>query len=155
MAAYYYLRMGFPIKGLRIDRYGDILSGYFVQKCIRHLGDAVRIGDPVCKHIRTRHNLFKNLYHELAGMVLIEDLVLYESPTALVNRTKRLAKRLLRRLTQTDKDPSGNNQRLFQRLDRAHTAAIRKRGPDPETLGSLRCVLRPVTPFVSTEAREP
>jgi hypothetical protein len=75
MAAYYYVRMGFAIEGLKIDRYGDILSGYFVQKCIRHLGEAVRVGDPLCDHRRTPHNLFKDLYHELAGMVLIEELL--------------------------------------------------------------------------------
>jgi hypothetical protein len=75
MAAYYYVRMGFSIEGLRIDRYGDILSGYFVQKCIKHLGESVRVGDPICNHRRTPHNLFKDLYHELAGMVLIEELL--------------------------------------------------------------------------------
>ena len=74
MAAYYSVRMGFAIEGLKIDRYGDILSGYFAQKCVRHLGEAVRVGDPLCDHRRTPHNLFKDLYHELAGMVLIEEL---------------------------------------------------------------------------------
>ena len=74
-AAYYYVRMGYAVEGLKIDRYGDILSGYFVQKCIRHLGEAVRIGDPICHHRRTPHNLFKDLYHELAGMVVIEELL--------------------------------------------------------------------------------
>jgi hypothetical protein len=75
MAAYYYVRMGFAIEGLKIDRYGDILSGYFVQKCARHLGESVRLGDPICDHRRTPHNLFKDLYHELAGMVLVEELL--------------------------------------------------------------------------------
>lgn len=73
--AYYYVRMGFPLQGLRIDRFGDILSGYFVQKCAKHLGHLVRIGDPVAEHKRTPHNLFKDLYHELAGVVLVEELL--------------------------------------------------------------------------------
>lgn len=73
--AYYYVRMGFPIKGLSIDRFGDIISGYWVQKCAKHLGDAVRFGDPVAEHRRSPHNLFKDMYHELAGMVIIEDLL--------------------------------------------------------------------------------
>jgi hypothetical protein len=73
--AFYYARMGYPLKGLKIDRYGDILSGYFVQKCAKHLGQAVRFGPPVCEHKRTPHNLLKDLYHELAGMVLIEELL--------------------------------------------------------------------------------
>lgn len=72
---YYYVRMGFPVKGLSIDRYGDILSGYFTQKCVKHMGQAVRFGGPIVEHRRTVHNLFKDLYHELAGMVLIEELV--------------------------------------------------------------------------------
>lgn len=73
--AYYYVRMGYPIQGLTIDRYGDILSGYFLQKCARHLGDGVRFGGPVAEHHRSPHNLFKDLYHELAGMVIVEDLL--------------------------------------------------------------------------------
>jgi hypothetical protein len=72
--AYYYVRMGFPLQGLRIDRFGDILSGYFVQKCAKHLGHVVRLGSPTAEHRRTPHNLFKDLYHELAGVVLIEEL---------------------------------------------------------------------------------
>lgn len=75
MPAYYYVRMGFPLQGMRIDRFGDILSGYFVQKCAKHLGEVVRIGSPVAEHKRSPHNLFKDLYHELAGMVVVEELL--------------------------------------------------------------------------------
>jgi hypothetical protein len=73
--AYYYVRMGFSLGGLRIDRYGDILSGYLIQKCLKTRGDAIRIGSPIADHRRTPHNLFKDLYHELAGMVLLDDLL--------------------------------------------------------------------------------
>ncbi len=72
---YYYVKMGFPLQGLKIDRFGDILSGYLTQKCIKHLGAAVRLGSPVLDHRRSPHNLFKDLYHELAGIVLIEDFL--------------------------------------------------------------------------------
>lgn len=75
LPAYYYVRMGFPLQGMHIDRFGDILSGYFVQKCAKHLGHVVRLGEPVADHRRTPHNLFKDLYHELAGIVLIEELL--------------------------------------------------------------------------------
>ncbi len=75
IAAYYYVRMGFSLGGLTIDRYGDILSGYLIQKCVKTRGDAIRIGSPIADHRRTPHNLFKDLYHELAGMVLLEDLL--------------------------------------------------------------------------------
>ena len=73
--SYYYVRMGFPVQGMRIGRFGDILSGYFAQKCAKHLGHAVRIGSPVADHRRTPHNLFEDLHHELAGVVLTEELV--------------------------------------------------------------------------------
>ncbi|HWY24155.1 MAG TPA: hypothetical protein VNX47_04505, partial [Nevskia sp.] len=75
LPAYWYVRMGFPLQGMRIDRFGDILSGYFVQKCAKHLGELVRIGSPVAEHKRSPHNLFKDLYHELAGMVVVEELL--------------------------------------------------------------------------------
>ncbi|HZR35116.1 MAG TPA: hypothetical protein VFA75_07050 [Nevskia sp.] len=75
MPAYYYVRMGFPLQGMRIDRFGDILSGYFIQKCAKHLGELVRVGSPVAEHKRSPHNLFKDLYHELAGMVVVEELL--------------------------------------------------------------------------------
>jgi hypothetical protein len=63
------------LQGLRIDRFGDILSGYLTQKVVKHLGQGVRIGTPVVDHHRTQHNLFKDLYHELAWIVLIEEFV--------------------------------------------------------------------------------
>jgi hypothetical protein len=75
IAAYYYVRMGFNVGGLTIDRYGDILSGYLCQACVKARGEAIRIGSPVADHRRTPHNLFKDLYHELAGVVLLDDLL--------------------------------------------------------------------------------
>jgi hypothetical protein len=72
---YYYVRMGFRLQGLTIDRFGDILSGYLTQKVVKHLGQGIRVGSPILDHRRTPHNLFKDLYHELAGMVLIEEFV--------------------------------------------------------------------------------
>src|SRR5207253_1148142 len=61
--------------GMSIDRFGDILSGYLTQKCVKHLGEAIRVGTPIVDHRRTPHNLFKDLYHELAGIVLLEEFV--------------------------------------------------------------------------------
>jgi hypothetical protein len=75
IVAYYYVRMGLSLGGMTIDRYGDILSGYFVQKCAKVLGQGIRIGTPVADHCRTTHNVFKDLYHELAGMVIVEELL--------------------------------------------------------------------------------
>ncbi len=72
---YYYVRMGFHLQGLKIDRFGDILSGYLTQKVVKQMGHGIRVGSPVLDHRRTPHNLFKDLYHELAGIVLIEEFV--------------------------------------------------------------------------------
>ncbi len=82
VSAYYYVRMGFSLGGLSIDRYGDILSGYFCAKCVKARGEAIRVGSPIADHRRTPHNLFKDLYHELAGIVLLDDLLpwLIETP---------------------------------------------------------------------------
>ena len=97
--AYYYVRMGYPLQGSKIDRYGDILSGYFAQKCARHLGHTIRVGTPVADHRRTPHNLFKDLHQEMAGMVIVEDLVpwLIEEPlegSTYVEAYASLAERL-------------------------------------------------------------
>lgn len=85
--AYWYVRMGFALQGLTIDRFGDILSGYFVQKCAKHLGDCIRVGAPVAEHRRTPHDLFVDLAHELAGVVLLEDLLPWLQEVALEGAT--------------------------------------------------------------------
>jgi hypothetical protein len=72
--AYYYIRMGHQLHGLPIDRFGDILSGYFCQACVRSLGRVVRVGTPLVEHRRNWHNLLKDLANELGGVLMIEDL---------------------------------------------------------------------------------
>jgi hypothetical protein len=73
--AYYYVKMGHPIGGMKLDRFGDIFSGFFVQKCAQAVGHSVRVGSPVVDHRRSPHNLYKDLWHELAGMVVIDDML--------------------------------------------------------------------------------
>lgn len=84
---YYYVRMGFHLQGLKIDRFGDILSGYLTQKVIKHMRHGIRVGSPVLDHRRTPHNLFKDLYHELAGIVLIEEFVPWLQEVKLTGTT--------------------------------------------------------------------
>jgi Reversibly glycosylated polypeptide len=74
MAVYYYVRMGARLRGLVLDRYGDILSGYFLQVCAEAVGDRIRIGDPIVEHRRHAHDLLVDLYHELAGIMVMEEL---------------------------------------------------------------------------------
>jgi hypothetical protein len=73
--AYYYVLMGWDLGGAKIDRYGDIWSGYFLKKCADHLGHFVRIGRPLSRHVRNRHDPFVDLRQELDGMRLTEPLV--------------------------------------------------------------------------------
>jgi hypothetical protein len=81
LPAYYYVKMGHSIGGMKLDRFGDIFSGYFLQKCIQSVGHSVKIGSPVVEHRRFPHNLYKDLWNELAGMVIIDDMLpLLEEP---------------------------------------------------------------------------
>lgn len=74
IVAYYFVRMGYPIAGLRIDRYGDIFSGCFCQACVRHLGYRIRVGTPTVDHRRNAHDYLRDLTFELACIWLIEDI---------------------------------------------------------------------------------
>jgi hypothetical protein len=73
--AYYFVRMGYPLAGMPIDRYGDIFSGYFVQACAQHLGGSVRVGTPVAEHKRNSHDYMKDATAEWACIQILEDLV--------------------------------------------------------------------------------
>lgn len=74
IAAYYFVRMGYPITGVPIGRYGDIFGGYFCQACARHLGYRIRIGTPIVDHIRNPHDYPSDLAGEYACIVLLEDM---------------------------------------------------------------------------------
>jgi hypothetical protein len=74
IVSYYFVRMGYQLGGMNIDRYGDIFSGYFCQACVCHLGYRIRIGTPVVDHIRNTHNYLHDLTNELACILLIEDI---------------------------------------------------------------------------------
>ncbi len=98
--AYYYVKMGHPIAGMKLDRFGDIFSGFFVQKCAQAVGDRIRVGSPVVEHRRSPHNLYKDLWNELAGMVVIDDMLpLLETPLSPASSygaaSLELAERLL------------------------------------------------------------
>lgn len=72
--SYYFLPMGYPMAGMPIDRYGDIFSGYFAQKCARHLGHAIRFGSPLADHKRNTHNYLKDATNEMACIWTLEEL---------------------------------------------------------------------------------
>jgi hypothetical protein len=75
MVAYYFIRMGYPIAGMAIDRYGDIFSGYFVQACMKHLGGLLRVGSPVAEHRRNTHNYMRDATAEWGAILVLEELL--------------------------------------------------------------------------------
>lgn len=83
VVAYYFLPMGYNLQGLRIDRFGDIFSGYFVQKCARHLGFRIRVGTPLVDHKRNAHNYLRDAASELACIWLLEEIIDWLKSTRL------------------------------------------------------------------------
>jgi len=73
IVAYYFVRMGYPLTGMPIDRYGDIYSGYLLQACVRHFGHRIRVGTPVTDHRRNAHNYMRDLVGELACILTLEE----------------------------------------------------------------------------------
>ncbi len=91
MESYYFIPMGREIGGMRIDRFGDIFSGYFAQACVRHLGHAVRIGTPIVDHRRNRHDYLRDATKELAGICLHEEITAWLTQATLAGSEYRTA----------------------------------------------------------------
>lgn len=75
ISCYYYISMDASIGGIKLDRYGDIWSGFFAKKIADHMDFRVSLGSPIVVHNRTPHNLLKDLKEEFWGMTLTEELV--------------------------------------------------------------------------------
>ncbi len=75
IVSYYCVRMGYPLGGIPIDRFGDIFSGYLSQACIRHLGDRIRVGTPIADHKRNAHNYLRDLAGEFGGIQVLEPFI--------------------------------------------------------------------------------
>jgi len=75
IVCYYFVRMGYSLAGIPIDRYGDIFSGYFLEACVRHMGHAVRFGTPIADHRRNSHNYMNDAANEWACIMVLEDLL--------------------------------------------------------------------------------
>lgn len=89
--AYWFVKMGYPISGLSIDRYGDIFSGYFAQKCAKHLGFSIRVGSPIINHIRNSHNAIKDLNYEFLCVIVLEDILNWLTEVKLEGTTYKEA----------------------------------------------------------------
>ena len=75
MAAYYFIPMGSTVNGMKIDRFGDIFSGYFAEACVKHMKEFIRFGSPVVRHTRNSHNYLNDLKHELVCYELLDELL--------------------------------------------------------------------------------
>ena len=88
LAAYYFIRMGYLAEGGRkIDRFGDIFSGYFLEMCVKNGGEYVSFGLPIVDHQRTTHDLLRDLDEEYLGIVLLEEMLLFLTETRLTGAT--------------------------------------------------------------------
>jgi hypothetical protein len=85
--SYYFIRMGYAISGMAIDRYGDIFSGYFTEACVKHVGGSIRIGTPVVNHVRNSHNYLNDATHEMACILVLEDFLPWLREARLSGRT--------------------------------------------------------------------
>jgi hypothetical protein len=85
--AYYFIRMGDPVSGGTIGRYGDIFSGYFALACAKHLGGTARFGTPIADHRRNSHNYLNDATAELPAIVLLEDLLAWLTEAPLSGST--------------------------------------------------------------------
>lgn len=73
--SYYFVKMGYPMAGTSIDRYGDIFSGYFAQACVRHMNAAIRVGTPLTDHRRNSHNYMNDASNEWGCILVLEELL--------------------------------------------------------------------------------
>ena len=93
--------MGYPVPGGRIERYGDIWGGYFLQALMSGTSYHICVGHPIVEHRRNPHNYLEDLRHEFWGMILTDWMVtqLREGfrprSQAIIDRIKELSTFLL------------------------------------------------------------
>lgn len=75
--SYFFLKMNYLINNQIIDRFGDIFSGYFLQKCIKHMNHYVSFGLPLVDHNRNSHNFIKDAQYEWNCLILCNKLLKY------------------------------------------------------------------------------
>jgi predicted house-cleaning noncanonical NTP pyrophosphatase (MazG superfamily) len=75
LPCYYYILMNASLRGMKIDRYGDIWSGFLIKKAIDQMNERAVVGRPMVVHRRNSHNYLKDLKSELWGMLLTEEIV--------------------------------------------------------------------------------
>ncbi|MDY6905784.1 MAG: hypothetical protein SWH61_13995 [Thermodesulfobacteriota bacterium] len=95
--AYLCVPMGWPVPGGKIQRYGDIWGGYFLQAIMQDTGFHAAFGTPVVDHRRNPHNYMNDLRTEYWGMMLTDWLVnilksdFHPSATPVTDRVRELS----------------------------------------------------------------
>jgi len=87
MSAYYFPQVGRTVMNIKMGRFGDMFSGYFVQACAHHLGHGIRVGTPIVDHIRNAHNYLDDLTAELPGIRTLEDITAWLTAVELDGNT--------------------------------------------------------------------
>ena len=67
--------MGYEVPGGKIERYGDIWGGYFLQAVLQGTDYHVSFGRPIVEHRRNPHDYLADLRHEYWGMMLTDWLL--------------------------------------------------------------------------------
>lgn len=84
--AWWFARMGRIAGDVVIDRYGDMLQGYFACMAIEAMGERIAVGPPLVQHRRNAHSLVNDLSLELPGATLLEAMLpLIEAPLPAAN----------------------------------------------------------------------
>jgi hypothetical protein len=89
--------MGFDVPGGKIQRYGDIWGGYFLQAIMKDTPYFVSFGQPLVEHRRNPHNYVDDLRHEFWGMILTDWLLqllreeFHPTSSSIVDRVDELA----------------------------------------------------------------
>ncbi len=73
--SYYFIPMNYNFSGYSIDRYGDIFSGYFLQKVVKKFDHGIRFGLPMVDHLRNHHNYMKDAEREFGCLKLLDDIL--------------------------------------------------------------------------------
>ncbi len=73
--AYLCIPMGWDVPGGKIQRYGDIWGGYFLQSILAGSPWHIAFGRPLVNHRRNPHDYVDDLRQEFWGMVLTDWLV--------------------------------------------------------------------------------
>jgi len=73
--AFLCIPMGYDLPGGRIERYGDIWAGYFLQAILTGTPYHVAFGRPLVEHRRNPHNYLEDLRYEYWGMILTDWLL--------------------------------------------------------------------------------